>query len=82
MNCDVSLDMDTFWLLLSWQPSRTYSQLIIFLWTPDASAPVQGLWEQNLVLPVQLQLPFYLEKVGLAGELVAELFNFIFGKAG
>lgn len=63
-------------------PPGLNSQLIIFLWTPDASASVQGLWEQNLVLPVQLQLPFYLEKLGLAGELVAELFNFIFGKAG
>lgn len=63
-------------------PPGFNSRLIIFLWTPDASAPVQGLWEQNLVLLVELQLPFYLEKVGLAGELVAELFNFIFGKVG
>lgn len=38
--------------------------------------------EQTLVLPVESQLPFHLWRVGLAGELVAELLNFLFGKAG
>ena len=37
---------------------------------------------QTLVLPVESQLPFHLERVGLAGELVAELLNFRFGKSG
>lgn len=38
--------------------------------------------EQSLVFPVEQQLPFYLEKVGLSGELVAELLHFLFRKAG
>lgn len=37
---------------------------------------------QTLGLPLDSQLPFYLENVGLAGELVAELLNFLFGKDG
>lgn len=34
------------------------------------------------MLPVESQLPFHLGRVGLAGQLVAELLNFLFGKAG
>lgn len=37
---------------------------------------------RTLGLPLDSQLPFYLENVGLAGELVAELLNFLFGKDG
>lgn len=38
--------------------------------------------EQTPVLPVELQPPFHLKREGLAGELVAELLNFLFGKSG
>lgn len=63
-------------------PPGLYSQSVSFPWTPDASALGQSLWVTDPGASEESQLTFLLEEVGLAGALVAELLNFLFGKAG